>query len=222
MAPLKSTYHSKLFREFQGIDALAFHQLIRFFEEKEDAIQRLDFEEYFELLVSYVDALFETGAYQKHLTVVDLVIESSVIKNIHHFKGEDIFSKMLYRKAASLFQLHKFCEADYILRELLRMNPSDSDSIIFLKKCLRHRKVDFIQTIRAITIFMLLLSAVVISFEVLLIHPFYHKFTTLFHAIRILLLTIAGIVFFGGNLIHRLRVEREVKAFVEDIQKSKK
>jgi tetratricopeptide (TPR) repeat protein len=217
----KPTYYSKIYREFQAIDALAYNHIIRFFEEKESKIERLYFEEYFEMLVTYVDALFETGKYQKHLVVVDLVIEASVINNIKIYKGEDIFSKMLFRKAASLFQINKVEEADYILRELLKMDPYNSDAILFLKKCLRRRNAGFMQSVRAVSIFLFLLAALVIAVEVLFVRPFYERFVNLVETSRISIFLLGIIALLGGTFIQRLRIEREVQKFIQSIHRAK-
>ena len=114
----QSTYHSRIFRDFKEIDAANHRRIIRFYEDKEEDIQRLDFEEYFQLIVAYVNALFEVGAYQKHLLMVDVVIEMTIVHNVERYKGEDIYEKMLFRKAASLYNIMEYAKAEYILREL--------------------------------------------------------------------------------------------------------
>ena len=221
MSLFKSTYYSKIYREFQAIDALAFNHIIRFFEEKETQIERLHFEEYFEMLATYVDALFETGNYQKHLVVVDLVIEASVGHNIKVYKGEDIFSKMLFRKAASLFQINKVDEADYILRELLKMDPDNADATMFLKKCLRRRKAEFMQSVRAVSIFLFLLAALVIAVEVLFVRPFYERFVNLVETSRVSIFLLGIIALLGGAFIQRFQVEREVRKFIQSVHQTK-
>ncbi|MEN0002852.1 MAG: hypothetical protein AAF798_01865 [Bacteroidota bacterium] len=221
MSFLKSTRYSKIYREFQAIDALAFQQIVRFYEEKERKIEQLPFEEYFELLVTYVNALFEIGAYNKHLTVVDLVIEASVINNIQYYKGEDVFYKMLFRKAASLFHIHKYEETNYILRELLKMNPQDKSAALFLKKCLRKRNTKLIQSGRAIAIFLLLLTAFVIAFEVLFVRPFYELYTPLIERLRTLIFISGPLVLALCFAIHRWLADRKVQQFIQQIIRSK-
>ena len=38
----QSTYHSKLYRDFKAINPSAYRDIVRFFEEKEDNIRKLD------------------------------------------------------------------------------------------------------------------------------------------------------------------------------------
>lgn len=211
---LSPSNHSKVFLEFKEIETNDYRKLIRFFEDREKTIYRLDFEERFELLLAYVNALFEIGTYQKYLLVVDFVIETSVVHNIKDFKGENIFQKLLFRKAAALFNLEKKEKADYILRELIRINPNDEDTILFLKKCLRKMHPTLLNNSRAVGIFMFLLAAFIICIEVLFVRPFYNIHTPVVEASRNTIFLLGMISMFGGQLLLRWKVEKEVQQFV--------
>lgn len=221
MSYYQSTYHSKVYRDFKEIDAVAYRQIIRFFEKRESAIGKLEFSEYFELLVAYVDALFEVGAYQKHILMVDSVIENSIAQNIHFYKGRDIFSNMLFKKAAAHYNLLQYKESEYILRELIRMDPYDKEVIIFLKKCLRRKTSKLVSVARASSIFLFLLTAFLISMEVLLIRPFFRMHASLIENSRITMFIIGLVILIGGDLIHRLSVEQSINDFVKSIKRSK-
>jgi len=218
----QSTYHSKVYRDFREIEVTNYRKVIHFYEEKETEIRKLDFEESFELLVAYVNALFEIGAYQKHLLMVDYVIESSILGNIQYYQGEDIYCKMLFKKSASHYNLFEFEKADYILRELVKMNPYNEDNILFLKKCLRRKNTNIINQARAGGILLFLLSAIVISFEVLLIRPFYKNFVDVIEISRIVLFLLGVVFLLGGDFIHRWKIEREVNQFVQSLISDKK
>ena len=215
---LRPSNHSKVFLDFKEIEVNDYRKLIRFFEDRENVIYQLNFEERFELLLAYVNALFEIGAYQKYLLVVDFVIESSIIHNIKTFKGEDIFQKLLFRKAASLFNTNEKEKADYILRELIRINPKDEDATLFLKKCLRKMYPQLINSSRAIGIFMFLLSAFIIFLEVLFVRPFYNMHTPVVEASRNTIFILGLISMFGGQLLLRWKVDKEVGQFVNQCQ----
>lgn len=211
---LNPSNHSKLFLDFKEIEVSDYRKLIRFFEDQERIIYKLDFDERFELLLAYVNALFEIGSYQKYLLVVDFVIESSVLHSIKLFKGEDIYQKILFRKAASFFNTGENEKADYILRELIRINPDDEDAILFLKKCLRRMYPALINSSRAIGIFMFLLAAFIICIEVLFVRPFYHIHTPVVEASRNTIFILGVISMFGGQFLHYWRIEKEVRQFV--------
>ncbi|MFQ5445501.1 MAG: hypothetical protein ACE5FF_01095, partial [Saprospiraceae bacterium] len=136
MTPHRSTYQAKVFHDFQAIDPKEWRTIVRFYEEYESEIKNLDFGAYFEMVTAYTNALFEIGAYEKHIPMADTVIELSVMNNVRFFNGEDVFHKSLFKKAASCYHTHQLEKAEYILRELLRIDPYDDDASMFLKKCL--------------------------------------------------------------------------------------
>lgn len=216
-----STYQSKLFRDFKAIEANAYRQIIHFYEKQEVQISRLDFEEHFEVLTTYVSALFEVGAYPKHLLLVDAVIEMAITHNIVFYKGEDIFLKMLFRKAASLYNMLEYQKAEYILREIIRINPWNKDAVLFLRKCLRRQQPTYIQWTRAMSIVLFLLAAIVIAVEVLVVRPFFDHYTMRTERSRIVLFSIGGFLLFGVHFIHRLQVAYLVNRFVNRIRHQK-
>lgn len=210
----QSTYHSKTYRDFKGIEFDNYRRIIHFYEERESTIRGLDFEEYFEMLTAYVKSLFEVGFHQKHLLMVDVAIEEAINHNVQYYAGEDIFEELLFRKAASHYRCIEYDRCDYVLRELIRINPYREDAIMLLKKCLRRKEPLFVNRAKALSIFCFLLAAAIICGEVLLVRPFYSMYAETVEWSR------NGIFLFGclslvcGLLLHRLRVERQVERFV--------
>lgn len=215
MSTFKSTYHSKTYRDFMALDEKAYRDMIRFYEEREDDIKRLDFEEFFELLLAYTDALFEIGSYRKYLLLVDYVIECSFNNNIQFLGRKDVFYHLLFRKAASLYNTLSYQKADYILRELIRINPEREEVSQFLKKCLRKMNPAIIRHSRAAGILMFFLAALVICVEVLFIRPFVSEFTSPVELSRNLIFGFGCFLLLAGVLIHRWQIDREVNAFVK-------
>jgi len=218
MSYFQQTYQSKVYRNFKALDATAYHSLVRFYEREEEQIESLDFDEFFDVLVHYVDALFEVGQYGKHLGMADQVIELSIDHNIQQYQGRDVFQHMLFRKAASLYNLYRFEEADYILRELIRMCPEERDYAQFLKKCLRRSHTRLLNLVRAASVFLFLMAAFVISIEVLLVRPFYEMHAELVEMSRNTLFALGCLALLGGYLWHRTRIEQEVERFVQHIR----
>jgi len=218
----QSTYQSKLYRNFKEIELTDYRGVVRFYEENEDQIQRLDQEEYFELLATYVNSLFEIGAYQKHLLLIDRVVEMTVDRNIQVYQGIDLFGVMLFRKAASLYNIMEYSRAEYILQELTRINPENEEVILFLKKCQRRKSSDIIQCTRASGIFLLLLTALIIAVEVLFIRPFYEMYVPLIERTRFSTFGLACFLLVAGDLIHRWQAERRVNRFVREVKEFKR
>ncbi len=217
----KSTYHSKTFRDFKEIESDNFRRIIHFYEEREETIRGLDFEEYFELLIAYVNGLFEVGFHKKHLLMVDVAIAEAINNNVQYFEGEDIFEKLLFRKAASHYRRLELKECDHVLRELIRINPYHEHGILFLKKCLRRMEPLFFNRAKAGSVFLFLLSAFIISLEVLFIRPFYSLYTDQVELTRNGIFALGLLLLIGGFLLHRLRVERKVEQFVREQRTAK-
>lgn len=219
---LQSKYRSKIYRDFRAIEPSEWRTVVRFYEEYKSQITALEFEEYFEMQVAYTNALFEIGAYEKHLLMVDGVIEASVINNVKFFNGEDVFHQALFKKAASSFHTWQLEKADYILRELLRIDPYDEDAAMFLKKCLRKMRPVLVRQSRAAAIFCFLLGALIVSFEMLVVRNFYPMYTGIFEASRNSLFFIGVGVIAGGDVLHRWKTNREVDIFVLKLRRRKK
>lgn len=217
----KPRYYSKIYRSFLTLEENAFQEVIRFFEENEAAIQELDFDEYFDVLVAYVTALFEVGAYKEHLTMVDVVIETSILNNISEYRGEDLFRRMLFRKAASLYHTRQFQKAEHVLGELLRMDAEDQGAILFMKKCLRTHYPQIRSNAHAAAVFLFLLTALVIAVEVLLIRPFYEMHAKTVETSRNSIFALGILLLIFGDVYHRYLAEREVRGFLRAVRRGR-
>ena len=219
---LQSKYRSKIYRDFRAIEPVEWRKIVRFYEEYEKQIRGLEFEEFFEMMVAYTTALFEIGAYEKYLLMADAVIEASVMNNVKFFNGEDVFHQALFKKAASCFHTWQLEKADYILRELLRIDPYDEYAALSLKKCLRKMRPSLVRQSRAAGMFCFLLGAVIVCFEMLIVRSFYPMYTAIFEASRntTFFLGIGAIA--GGDVLHRWRTNREVDVFVARLRWRKK
>lgn len=219
MNPSRSTYHSKIYREFRAIEGTEWRTVKRFYEEYRTEIKNLEFDEYFEMLLAYTNALFEIGLYEKHMAMADTVIEISMMNNIKFFNGEDVFRKSLFKKAASCFHTHQLEQADYILRELLRIDPYDEDAALFLKKCLRRMRPLLVRQARGLAMFFFLLSALVICVEMLAIRTFHHAYIDEVELVRNVSFVLGIGVLVGGFVLHRWRSVKEVNNFVSVLKK---
>ena len=218
----RPTYHSKIYREYRSIDAVEWRTIIRFYELYEDKMKGLEFEESFEMLLAYANALFEIGDHEKHIHASDRILEESVMNNVKFFNGEDVFQKTLFKKAASNFSLHELEKCDYLLREMLRIDPYFEDGALFLKKCLRTTRPNLIKKSRALSMLFLLLSALIICLELLVVQSFYPEVADVVAFSRSITLGLSIFVLVGGELYHRLRCSREVDNFVDHLKRRKK
>jgi tetratricopeptide (TPR) repeat protein len=217
----KKTIRSQILRDFLEIEEKAFHQRIRFYESHEREIVGLRQKEIFLLKEGYADALFQVGAYKKHLSMVDELIEECMNHNIRFFKGEDIFQGLLFRKAASLFQIRKTREAIHILRELIRINPAYRDPARFLARCYRRQRPNWLGWLRAASVVLFILTAVVIALEMLMVNPLFPEMTSDVQMVRNSTFFLGVIALVGGEVWHRLECRSKADQFVRYARRRK-
>jgi hypothetical protein len=203
----------KLYRNFKALETNDFHGMVRYYEQFEDGIRSLDFEEYFDCSLVYTEALFQTGDHGKHVVMCDHLLETVIMHNIEYWGGEDLYAHLLFKKAASLYHLHEFPKAEHILRELVKINPWQRLPIRFLKTCLIRQRPSWLQKTRAATVVLVLATALVIALEIFVIKPFFsewYSFSLIFHNV----LFGSGIaVLTGGESVHIIKCTREAEAF---------
>ncbi len=208
---------SKLYKDFKEIDQTAYHSIVHFYEAHQPELELLVFDTYFDVLVNYADALFEIGAYGKHIVEVDKVIELSIRHNIKFYKGEDIYFQSLFKKAASFYNTLELAKAEHILKELLKIAPNHGLTIRFLRKCLRRNQPPYFQKVRAVCIFLFLISALISASEVIIIRPFQSEFQATSEFLRIGTF-LAGIILLAGTyLFHYAQVNKQVNQFLKEI-----
>lgn len=211
-------YYSKLYRDFCSLDVLAPREVVYFYERHEKAISELDFQEYFDILVEYVEALYHCESYESHMLMAEVVIETSICNNIVLHRGEDIYQKMLFRKACSHYHLGAFRRSGVILRQLCRMRP---ETVSYKKMLARSGRMEIgetMQNVRAATIFCFLLATLVTLAEVLVIRNFYADFqqTTEYTRLGLFSAGILGLLYRYVDMYRSQVIEWEDFAVVSD------
>jgi tetratricopeptide (TPR) repeat protein len=217
----QQTYHSQVFRNFKVIDALEYRKIVHFYERYEKSILQLEFEEYFEMVVAYTQALFEVESYRKHIMMADVVIETSISQNITHINKEEIFLSTLFQKAASYYQLQDFAKAEHTLKELIKLQPADPLSIRLLEKVFRDNRPTYIRYARAFAIFTFLIAALGVAIEVLIIRHFLPEWIMMTEWFRNGVFTLGVCALTIPELYHRWHVSDRVKKYVKDIKSRK-
>ncbi len=211
-----STYKiANVYQSFHQIDRDSYHTIIRFFGEHVEEIKSLDFEEYFEILVCYVNALFEAGAYQKHAAMADVVIEASIMNNFTVLNGINIFEKTLYQKASSLYLLHDYFQSAHILKELIRINPGESNYRDLLIKNYLQVKPGFLKSSQGLSIICYFSCVSVIAFTAFYLDPFEPKFSHHADIARNFLFIGGTLLMIGADGLHRIYVWFKVFRWIE-------
>ncbi len=206
---------SEVFNNFKSIDAQAYRNIVRYYERHEKVIELLEFEEYFELLLAYSNALFEICEYKKHIKLSKLLIETSVVENITHFRGEEVYMTALLKKAISHYYTFQFEQSEHILKEMLKINAQDSDVVRVLSHVYRDNPPRYLRWARALSILFFLTSAIVISLEVLVIRHFFESLTPFVEWARNILFASGVGVYVLCEVWHRWQVARKVRFFLK-------
>lgn len=210
-----------MYRAFYEIDNGDYRTQVRFFEEQSDEIKQLEEDEYFELMFTYMHALFELGMYIKYLQKVDRVLEITIQNNIGIFRGKDLFCELLFQKAAAHYQMMEYAQAEHTARELIKINPEYGDVAILLKKIIRKSYPQFNKIIQASSVLLFIVAAVVIAVEIFYLRPFYPEYVSLVEMTRIVLLASGILVYLFGELFLVYRSERIVQQFVQKVKRKK-
>ena len=210
-----------IFSSFKALDPSSYHEVIRFFENNHVELRDLYLDEYTEVLLAYSNALFETGNYKTYTKVSAELIELIRMHDVEHHDHEDLFERVLFKKAAAHYHLFELDDAEQILWELVKMNPSNGIAAYLLRKCRTKNQPSYLRWAKGISIVLFLLTALIIAIELLLVQPFFAKFSQTIQTIR-LIIFIGGIfLLIAAEIGHRLIAYHSINRTILAI-KSKK
>lgn len=179
MLPREPQFQSKVFRDFKTLDRRNYHSIVHFYEKRTTAIAQSPFEESFEMLLYYGQALHHVGRYERSMAIADQIIGLSMLHNIQYYHGEDVFHKSLYYKAFALLQLQRPQEAAHVLRELIKLDPIDKRYPKLLRKAYTLYPKGYAQHLQGAGILLLLLASGLLVVNVLIIQNFYPEYSPL-------------------------------------------
>jgi hypothetical protein len=104
---------------------------------------------------------------------------------VKYVNGEDVYEKLLFRKAAAHYHLLELTLAENVLWELLKINPENQTASYLLKRCILRSEPSYLRSTKAISIFLFLLSAIVIGIELLVVRPFFDQYAQQVELVRI-------------------------------------
>ncbi len=183
--------HNQLYLHYYQINKSAYYDKIRFFEKNRDQLFQLSYHEILEIKSDYAFALFEMGKYSKYLNICDELLETVIIDNIYDINGKDVFEELLYRKAASLYNLNNYTKSMQICKELIAINPGHEIASNLFRQCLRKRGNKWYEINKGIAVVFLLSGISVVIAELFVVGPFYENISTQVHYFRNILFIIA-------------------------------
>ena len=213
--------HSETYEAFLAIEQGAYKEKIDYIEENFFMLRELDADEYFDMMVLYAEALFETGEYSRQAKLADHILEMSIERNIVMHRGQDVYFETLFKKAAALHNLEKIDQAVHILKELLKINPDHESSKLFLINCIIRQKKSSVRPYRNISLLLLLTSSLVIGFELLFVRNLWPSWTGVIEIIRNGLFISGVILLVAGEVMVRYRAVEDVYSFTKSTKKKK-
>ncbi|NND33621.1 MAG: hypothetical protein HKN76_13605 [Saprospiraceae bacterium] len=213
------TFTDDLIAEYRKIDPAAHRDIIRFYELHKQRLHGLDVEKFLEIELGYTNALFELTRYEAFLVRTKYLLETLIYHNVKYLNGEDVYEKLLLRKAAAHYHILELSTAQTILWQLLKMNPDNQSAAYLVKRCLIRETPDYIRRVQGASIFLFLLSAAMIAVELLIIHPFFSQHAELLEFVRTSVFLSALGLLIGAQIFHRLRSYHFVNTTVQNLKR---
>ncbi len=216
------TYTVDLIIQYRELDPSAHRDIIRFYEVNKRSLPHLDVDDYIEIELGYTNALFEIGRYEAFLTSARFLLESLIYYNVKYVNGEDVYEKLLFRKAAAHYHLLELTLAENVLWELLKINPENQTASYLLKRCILRSEPSYLRNTKAVSIFLFLLSAIVIGIELLVVRPFFDHYAQQVEQVRIGIFVFALALLVLSDGWHRLSSFHSVNSEIIRLKSRKK
>jgi len=211
---LENIKENSTFYQFIEIGQDSHYEKVRFFENNKRDIGNLDFDFRTYVWCDYALSIFEIGRYQEFIKLSDELIPLIISENVYEIRGIAIYEAMLFRKAASLYNIQKFEEAEYIFAELCKIEKEPIN-----KKAWKQAKYkilkDKIRYIDAISILFFIATASIIGFELLVVGNFYPEYLSTVENSRIITFCLGISCIVGSELYIRIKSERIFKSFTK-------
>ncbi len=211
----------RLYRNFKALEVNDFHGIIRYYEQNEDGIRALDFDEYLDCTLSYTNGLFEVADFGKFIVMCDHLLEVVIMQNVADWDGEDLYHRLLFNKAVALYHLMEYGKSERILREIIKIYPNDPLAALYLNKTLLRQKPTWLFRARAATVAFALLAVIVIALEILAIPQFYPNLLEPMQIAHNLLVALSLAAISIGEALHTLGCRIKTVRFVQEAKKKK-
>ena len=174
---------------YSSLSPEAYRDRVRFYEENKSFVNSLVYEDRVEVDLDYAFALFEIGKYQRFLDKVDNLIELVVIDNVE-LEGKDVFKELLFRKAASLYNLWSLEKAESVISQLYKIDPEfPFVKSLFIK--IRSKKPRFWYELnKALSVVAFLSGISLLLMQQLIFEPFYMEQASYIASLKTILLVV--------------------------------
>jgi len=210
-----------LFTGFLNIRVGLHREVIHFYEDYRAEISLMDVRERFEIQACYIEALFAMEKYREVLLHVDEVIETAIDHQFGQVYGIDFYFNLLAKKAMAYFHSGRSAEATQLLLQLLYIEPTDHVIRTYYKHTLLRKSLPLVTPTRVFYISGLLTTIILMTFELLVIWPFYEELDPFISKIRNVVFIGAIVIFVFGEIVRLLAAEWQTKIKVNQILSQK-
>lgn len=166
-----------IYTAFRKVPQKSWMNIVKLYEENRKDIALLTPHKRLDVLHMYVEALHELEAASKVEEEVTDLIYLSLSEEIPPSEGRLFYEDALYWKACAALHLMKYKESQHILRELVNMRPSETRYSKRLCSCFFKNKPLYVQRVKAFSVVLFILAALVVIIEMLVIDTFYPKWS---------------------------------------------
>lgn len=181
---LKHIKQNATYYQYQEIGSSAHIEKVRFFQENKTEIENLDFDLRFAVWSDYAMSMFELGRYREFTELADEMIPLVISENIYEVDGKDIYTELLFRKAASHYNIIELEKANHVFIELYKIDDSPIHERALKQSLYKVEKSKY-RNLQAASILVFIITAVIIAIELLIITPFYLEWAPTVEAIRV-------------------------------------
>lgn len=185
--------------------------MIRLYDRKREEVTLLSIPRQLDILHMYIEALYEVRNFRKLKREVHPLIYLSLSEEIPVEVGRPYYEDALFWKANASLELMEYKDARHILEQLIRINPKKKEYRRSLVRCLYLDKPNYIRQLRAFSVLLFLVSALLAITEILIFRNFYTEHLALTELLRNGMFIAALVIVFGAELIHWLLCEYKVK-----------
>lgn len=204
------SYDDSIFNQFITIDPKDYRKKINFYDRYQGDIEQLDFLDQYTINIELAFALFHIGSYPRFLSIVDSLIETSIIENIKWHDGVDVYKDLLFKKAASLFNLENYEACEKVAGELLKMDPSNEVYSLLYRNSILIQKSNRFKLIQATGI-LVFFTAIVVSFlELTVVKIFFTEYANAIIYLRCSLYILGILLMVINEGWHYLKARKKV------------
>lgn len=210
---LENIKENSTFYQFLEIEQDSHHEKVRFFENNKRSIKNMDFDFRIYVWCDYALSVFEIGRYQEFIKLSDELIPLVVEENVYEVRGVSIYEALLFRKGASLFNIHQYREAEYVFSELCKIEKEPINKKAWRKAKYRILKSS-VRFMEAASVLFFITTAVLIGIELLIVITLYPEYSRIMEIIRLGTFGLGLLTIFSTELYIKLKSNKDYNQLI--------